>query len=127
MNDCSFSTFMKSMELKRYKIQYCRVQDKPHIYVKTLGLSSVGLNEVFTISKSPYIEDAEILIKHIVKRLMETNQTLGIRRDLISHPLTSQPLRYLVKLAEEVERTLIVIGPDENNRLPGEKGYIQQY
>lgn len=127
--DCSFTRFLSSLELKRYKIHFCRVPNKPFIYVKTNGLSDIGLNEVFTISRSPYVEDAELLIRYIVQRLMETGQEVGVRKDLIRHPKTNTPLRYLLKLSQEVDelerRFLLVIGPDENNRLPGEKGYIR--
>lgn len=123
--DINFSAFLKSMDLERYRIQFFRVPNKPYVYIKTLGLINIGLKEVFTISRSPVLEEAELLLKCLVRRILETGQTEGIRKDLIVHPTTKKPLRYLVKKSLEEADTLIVVGPDENNKLPGEIGYIE--
>jgi hypothetical protein len=128
-NDVEFSRFLNRLDLKRYKIKFSRVEDKPHIYVKTVGLKDLGLKEVFTISKSPYINDAEILIKTIVNGILNTNQSEGIRKDIFNrkHPLLGEPIKCLIKSSVEYPSTVIVISPDENNKVPGEKGYIQHY
>ena len=87
-SDITFSAFLKSMDLERYRIQFFRVPDKPYVYIKTMGLNAIGLKEVFTISRSPVLEEAELLLKHLVRRILETGQKEGIRKDLIVHPKT---------------------------------------
>lgn len=123
LNAVTFPLFLESLSYQRFKIHYCRVENKPYIYVKTNGLHLAGLKEIFTISKSPVLEDAAILINLLVKRLIDTNQKTGVRKDLIRHPIEGYPLRYLVRESSEEKETLIIIGPDDNNLLPGEYGY----
>ena len=124
MGSQTYEQFIQSVEYSKYKIQYSRVSNKPYIVVGTIGLNKIGMSEVFTVSRSSSLDDAAVLINYIVQRLMETNQNLGVRKELIAHPKTHKPLRYLVRQAkDEDEKVLLVIGPDENNLLPGEKGY----
>lgn len=123
MESSSLTRFLSICENTKYKILYSRIGDKDGIYVKTDGLNKIGLHEVFTVSRSNDLDAAYILINRIVESLLITDQRVGIRKDIIRHPVTRVPLRYLVKLAEESERCIIVVGPDENNMLPGEKGY----
>lgn len=123
MEGISFEQFIQTVSRQKYKICYARVPNKSYIFVSTVGLVDVGMNEVFTISRSSSLDDAYVLINYIVKRLMETNQNVGVRRDLIRHPKTQEPLRYLIRKAKDIDSTLLIIGPDENNVLPGEKGY----
>ena len=122
-NVISFPKFLESLHFQRYKIRYCRVENKPHIYVKTDGLFLAGLKEIFTISKSPDLEDAALLINLLVRRLMDTNQKTGVRKDLIRHPTEGYQLRYLIRQSIDEKETLIILGPDDNNLLPGEYGY----
>jgi hypothetical protein len=128
-DDVEFSRFLNRLDLRGYKIKFSRVEDKPHIYVKTVGLKELGMKEVFTISKSPYINDAEILIKTIVHGILNTNANEGIRKDIFNrkHPLLGEPIKCLIKSSKDYPSTLIVLSPDENNRVPGESGYIHQY
>lgn len=121
--DRSFLNFLESMEIQKYKIKFCRVEGKPYIYVKTSGLTKIGMKEIFTISKSPELEDAAILLRLLVRRLIDTGQKVGVRKDLIRHPIEGYQLRYLVKECREEMETLVVIAPDENNLLPGELGF----
>lgn len=119
----SFSSFLKDLGLVKYRIQFSRLSDKPFVYVATLGLNKVGLLDVFTISKSPCLDASELLLRTLVKGMLETNQSPGIRRDLIKHPHTNLQLRYFLKVSDD-KKYIVATPPDENNKLPGEKGYI---
>lgn len=119
----NFNEFLENMKIERYKIVYYRPKNKSYIYVKTLGLNSIGMKEIFAISRSRYLSDASLLINLLVRRMMDTNQKEGIRKDLIRHPKEGYQLRYVLKQSKEEPETLLVIGPDENNHLPGEDGY----
>jgi hypothetical protein len=122
--DVMFSKFINKLNLNKFKIIYSRVEDKNFIYVKTIGLTNIGLKEIFTVSKSPDLKDAGMLIKVLVKGMLDTDQKEGIRSDILKHPITKKPLRCILKKSSE-EDSIIVLCPDKNNKLPGEIGYIK--